>query len=220
MPTSDVSVEDLSSVTLEEVRDAACDCTRCPLYRHATQTVFGEGPRDAKIMLIGEQPGDCEDREGRPFVGPAGRMLDQCLAKAGLDRRALYLTNTVKHFKWVATSRKHRLHKKPSPREIAACRPWLDAELDFVRPELVIALGATAAQALMGPDFRVTRSRGQFFSMPWSARFMATVHPSSLLRAHSSQRQAGIDAFVADLRRAAFFVYPDRAAPAPLRTVT
>jgi DNA polymerase len=146
--------------SLEQLRLEAAGCTRCELYQRATQTVFGEGARHARVMLVGEQPGDQEDKQGRPFVGPAGRLLDQALAAAGLERTDVYVTNIVKHFKWQARG-KRRIHEKPNAREIAACRPWLEAEVAAVRPELPVLLGATAAQALLGRGFRVTRSRGQ-----------------------------------------------------------
>ena len=152
------------------------------------------------MVFVGEQPGDQEDLQGHPFIGPAGKLLDRCLADAGLDRGQIYVTNAVKHFKWEPMG-KRRLHKKPGAREIAACKPWLDAELFVLRPRLVVALGATAAQTLMGPDFRVTRDRGHFFPVEWADRFMATVHPSALLRAHAADREEQIGLFVADLRK-------------------
>jgi uracil-DNA glycosylase len=191
--------------SLRALRQIAAACTRCPLYRHATQTVFGEGPGRASIVLIGEQPGDREDIEGKPFVGPAGKLLDACLKSAGLDRPQLYVTNAVKHFKWEAVG-KRRLHKKPSAREVAACKPWLQAELRFIQPKLVVALGATAAQALMGPGFRVTKARGQIVPFQGNLHFMATVHPSSLLRAPSEDRAEQTELFTQDLRKAALFV--------------
>src|SRR5579863_2226793 len=153
--------------TVAGARAAAGRCRACPLYLRATQTVFGEGPRSARILFVGEQPGDREDVEGRPFVGPAGRLLEAAIKAAGLSRRAVYLTNVVKHFKW-EPARKRRLHMKPSASEVAACRPWLDAEIALVRPEVVVALGATAAQALMGRGFRVTAGRGRRFAVPWA----------------------------------------------------
>jgi uracil-DNA glycosylase len=185
--------------SLKALRAEAAACTRCDLYRHATQTVFGEGARHARVMLVGEQPGDQEDKQGHPFVGPAGRLLDDALAAAGIDRDEVYVTNAVKHFKWEPRG-KRRLHQKPNARELAACRPWLEAELAVVRPELVIALGATAAQALFGRAFRVTKERGRDLPTPWARHALATVHPSSILRApdDAARRQALRD-FVADL---------------------
>src|SRR4029450_10732983 len=167
--------------SLAEVRDAASECTACHLYKRATQTVFGEGPKDAAIMMVGEKPGDYEDQEGKPFVGPAGKIMDQALEEAGIDRKEVYLTNAVKHFKWEPRG-KRRIHQKPNSREIAACRPWLEAELRLVKPNLVVAMGATAAQAIFGPSFRVTRERGKVLSSKLAPRALATVHPSSLLR--------------------------------------
>ena len=184
----------------KSLREAAHGCQGCPLWRNATQTVFGEGPSGARILMLGEQPGDREDRAGRPFVGPAGRLLDQALIAAGIERQDVYVTNAVKHFKWEAVG-KRRLHKKPTAREIAACRPWLDAELEMLRPEIVVALGATAAQALMGRAFRVTRERGKVFAEFSGAKsFVATVHPSSILRGDPGERETALAAFVADLK--------------------
>src|SRR5438045_4037282 len=167
--------------SLSEVRDAARDCTACHLYKRATQTVFGEGPKRAPIMLVGEQPGDYEDVAGKPFVGPAGKILDRALAEAGIDRDEVYVTNAVKHFKWEPRG-KRRIHQKPNSREIAACRPWMEAEMRLVKPRLVICLGSTAAQTVFGPSFRVTRERGKVLSSKLAPRTLATVHPSSLLR--------------------------------------
>ncbi len=179
-------------------REAAC-CTRCDLYRRATQTVFGEGSARARVMLVGEQPGDQEDRSGRPFVGPAGRLLDRALAAAGIERGDVYVTNAVKHFKWQARG-KRRLHEKPNARELAACRPWLDAELAAVRPDVLVCLGATAAQALFGRSFRVTRQRGRLLPTALAPHALATVHPSAILRApDAATRQRELAAFVADL---------------------
>jgi uracil-DNA glycosylase family protein len=191
--------------TLERARAAARKCKACPLYARATQTVFGEGPNGAPVMLVGEQPGDQEDRHGRPFVGPSGRLLDQALEAAGLDRADLYVTNAVKHFKWEPV-RKLRLHKKPNASEIGACRPWLDLELALVRPRVVVALGATAAQALMGAAFRVTRSRGRRFTVPWASAFMATVHPSSVLRAPAGERERQQREFFRDIAKVPSFL--------------
>jgi uracil-DNA glycosylase len=168
-------------LTLPALRGAADGCRGCDLYRHATQTVFGEGRARARVMMVGEQPGDEEDLLGRPFVGPAGRLLDELMDAAGLPRDQVYVTNTVKHFKWTPRG-KRRIHQKPTAKEITACRPWLEAELTVVRPEVLVVLGATAAQALLGRTFKVTKSRGVLFPSPWARQTMATVHPSSLLR--------------------------------------
>src|SRR3954465_2490538 len=155
---------------LERLRRDAADCRACPLWETGTQTVFGEGAATARVVFVGEQPGDQEDRTGKPFVGPAGRLLNDALVAAKIDRGEVYVTNAVKHFKWRPVG-KRRLHQKPNAREIAACRPWLDAELKILRPAVVVALGATAAQALMGPAFRVTRERGRAFDVPWAKVF-------------------------------------------------
>ncbi len=188
---------------LDALRDAAAGCAACDLVATGTQTVFGEGAPDAAIMLVGEQPGDSEDREGRPFVGPAGRVLDEGLEAAGIDRGRVYITNAVKHFKWTPRG-KRRIHAKPNGLEIAACRPWLDAEIAAVRPGLVVCLGATAAQALLGRDFRVTRHRGEVLSLPDGTRVTATVHPSSILRMpDEAARHTAMEEFVHDLRVAA-----------------
>jgi DNA polymerase len=185
------------------LRAAAAACTGCPLWQTGSQTVFGEGSSSAKILLVGEQPGHEEDLSGRPFVGPAGKLLDRCLSEAGMDRDAVYVTNAVKHFKWEPRG-KRRLHKKPGAREIAACRPWLESELAVIRPQVIVALGATAAQALLGKDFRVTQRRGEILSSPFAQRILATVHPSSILRAPDSEtRRAETERFVDDLRTAA-----------------
>ena len=184
------------------MRDAAKDCEACHLYKRATQTVFGEGPKGARIILVGEQPGDYEDVAGRPFVGPAGKIMDQALEEAGIDRAQVYITNAVKHFKWDPRG-KRRIHQKPNSREIAACWPWLEAELRIVKPKLVVAMGATAAQAIFGPGFRVTRERGKVLSSKLAPRVLATVHPSSLLRQpDDASRQREYKHFVADLRAA------------------
>jgi DNA polymerase len=197
---------------LKSLASAAQRCQGCPLYAHATQTVFGEGKPAARLILVGEQPGDREDMEGRPFVGPAGLLLDRCLDEAGIDRGAVYVTNAVKHFKWEPRG-KRRIHKKPTAREIAACRPWLDAEIEAIEPELLVCLGATAAQALLGSSFRVTQQRGKIITMPALPPILATVHPSSILRApdDESRRQARIS-FVTDLREAAAFLRKPRRA--------
>jgi DNA polymerase len=184
------------------MREAAKDCEACHLYRRATQTVFGEGPKAATMMLVGEQPGDYEDVAGKPFVGPAGKIMDQALEEAGIDRSQVYVTNAVKHFKWEPRG-KRRIHQKPNSREIAACRPWLEAELRIVKPKLVVAMGATAAQTIFGPAFRVTRERGKVLSSKLAPRVLATVHPSSLLRQPDEEsRQREYNHFVSDLRAA------------------
>jgi uracil-DNA glycosylase len=186
--------------TLERLREASAGCRGCHLWEQATQTVFGEGARGAEVMFVGEQPGDQEDIAGKPFVGPAGRILDQALEEAGIDRRQTYVTNVVKHFKWQPRG-KRRIHQKPNWAEMAACRPWLDAELDLVGPDVVVCLGATAAQALLGRDFRVSRQRGELVDSPLARYVLATVHPSSILRQRDdASREAEYAAFVEDLR--------------------
>ncbi|MEY2546962.1 MAG: uracil-DNA glycosylase [Verrucomicrobiota bacterium] len=188
------------TTSLKVTQDAARDCTACHLYKHGTQTVFGEGPKTAPMILLGEQPGDYEDVAGKPFVGPAGKIMDRALEEAGIDRKQVYVTNAVKHFKWEPRG-KRRIHKKPNAREIAACRPWLEAELRLVRPKLVVALGATAAQTIFGPTFRVTRERGKVLSSKFAPKVLATVHPSSLLRQPDEESRAReYKNFVADLR--------------------
>jgi DNA polymerase len=183
-----------------ELAAAAAGCRACDLWRTGTQTVFGEGSRDAEVMMVGEQPGDREDIEGRPFVGPAGRVLDRALDQVGVDRDLVYVTNVVKHFKWRPRG-KRRIHQKPNLEEITACRPWLDAELAAVKPRVLVCLGSTAAQALLGRQFRVTRERGRFVDSPLAARVTATVHPSSILRAGEDDARAQAMAdFVDDLR--------------------
>ncbi len=186
--------------TLPRLREAAAGCRACPLWKTGTQTVFGEGQAQAEVVLVGEQPGDREDREGRPFVGPAGRVLDEALEEAGIDRRRAYVTNAVKHFKWQARG-KRRIHQKPNAEELAACRPWLDAELSVLRPEALVALGATAAQSLLGRSFRVTKQRGVPVESDLAPHVLATVHPSSILRAPDDEaRREAYAAFVDDLR--------------------
>jgi len=189
---------------LDELRAAASGCTACDLYHHATQMVFGAGGEDARLMLAGEQPGDREDIAGEPFVGPAGRLLDEALDAAGIDRKLVYVTNVVKHFKWRrAPSGKRRIHQKPDRVEIGACRPWLEGEIARVRPELVVCLGATAAQALIGPGFRVTREHGQVRSSALGVPALGTIHPSAVLRARSSEdRDAMFGQLVGDCRAA------------------
>jgi DNA polymerase len=184
--------------TLEQLIDAAAGCRACDLWKAATQTVFGEGAGKAEVMLVGEQPGDREDIEGRPFVGPAGRVLDDALEQAGIDRSRVYVTNVVKHFKWRPRG-KRRIHQKPNVEEIRACRPWLDGELEAVKPRVLVCLGATAAQALLGREFRVSRQRGEFVESPLAERVLATVHPSSVLRTDESERDAAMAELVHDL---------------------
>ncbi|HEV2784149.1 MAG TPA: UdgX family uracil-DNA binding protein [Actinophytocola sp.] len=195
------------SADLDELRKAAGGCKGCDLYEAATQTVFGAGPRTARVLMLGEQPGDQEDKAGAPFVGPAGRVLDRALEELGVDRDQVYVTNAVKHFKFVPAERgKRRIHKTPSRTEVVACRPWLLAELRLVRPEFVVLLGAVAAKAVMGPSFKLTEHRGKMFDLPAEldneplppARALATVHPSSVLRA--PDRDEAYRAFAADLK--------------------
>jgi uracil-DNA glycosylase family protein len=187
--------------SLEQLAEAARDCKACDLWKRGTQTVFGEGASHAKMMLIGEQPGNQEDLAGKPFVGPAGKLLDTALAEAGIDREKVYVTNAVKHFKWEPRG-KRRIHKKPNSAEIAACRPWLDAEIAAVQPKVIVCLGATAAQALLGRDFRVTQHRGEFLKSPLAPVLMATVHPSSILRAPDEEsRHQEMKFFTADLKK-------------------
>ena len=185
------------------MRADAAECERCPLHLVGTQTVFGEGPVDAAIMFVGEQPGDQEDLAGRPFVGPAGKLLDRALADAGIDRDTVYVTNAVKHFKWVARG-KRRIHAKPDLSEVAACRVWLDAELEAVAPRVVVCLGATAAQSLIGKSFKVTKQRGEMLPWPPDALITATVHPSSILRSPDDvSRASAFQGLVADLEKVA-----------------
>jgi len=186
----------------DDLRDAARTCTACPLYARATQTVFGEGPVPARLMLVGETPGDQEDRQGRPFVGPAGKLLDRCLEAASIDRNEAYVTNVVKHFKWTERG-KRRLHGKPSTGEIRACKPWYEVETALVKPHVLVLLGATAAQATLGPQFRVSRERGEFVPSNLAPYVLATVHPSSLLRGEPETREEEIARFTEDLRKAA-----------------
>ena len=189
--------------SLRVLRSAAAGCRGCDLYQGATQTVFGQGSARAELMLIGEVPGDQEDRQGHPFVGPAGRLLDKAMEEARLDRKRVYVTNAVKHFGFTMRG-KRRLHKKPSAAQIRACRPWLEAEVAVVKPNVLVALGATAAQSLFGRDFRVTQRRGELFETRWAPRCMGTIHPSSILRApDDSDRDALFRSLVHDLRIAA-----------------
>jgi DNA polymerase len=191
-------------ISLPQLRKAAAECRGCTLYCNATQVVFGEGPAPAPLMLVGEQPGDQEDLAGRPFVGPAGRLLDDSLAQAGIERESVFVTNAVKHFKFEPRG-KRRIHSKPNAREVKACRPWLEAEIQLVKPHVLVALGATAAQSLLGSAFRLTRHRGEFITATqWAPLVLATLHPSALLRIpdESARRQARAE-FVADLKQAA-----------------
>jgi len=185
--------------TLKKLAEAVQGCTACELYKDTTQAVFGEGSNGAEVMFVGEQPGDQEDLKGRPFVGPAGKLLDQALDEAGIDRDQVYVTNVVKHFNFEPRG-KRRIHKKPNAEHIAACRPWLEAEIEQVKPEVIVCLGATAAQAILGRDFRLTRHRGEFFRSPLAPSVTATVHPSSILRASDDEaRHEAMRGFVADL---------------------
>lgn len=184
--------------SLTKLREAAAGCAACDLHKTGTQTVFGEGARSADAMLVGEQPGDREDKAGKPFVGPAGRLLDEALEDAGIDRTQVYVTNVVKHFKWVARG-KRRIHQKPSWAEVAACRPWLEAELAVVEPRVLVCLGATAAQALLGRQFRVTKERGRPVESDLAEHVLATIHPSAILRDPETREQE-YAAFVADLQ--------------------
>jgi uracil-DNA glycosylase len=185
---------------LNGLRARAAECRACPLWEHATQTVFGEGAPGARVMLVGEQPGDREDKQGRPFVGPAGRVLDEALEAAGIDRGATYVTNAVKHFKWVARG-KRRIHAKPTWTEQMACRPWLEGELEAVQPRVLVCLGATAAQSLLGKQFRVTKERGRWLESELAEYVTATIHPSSILRQRDDEsRRRELDGLVEDLR--------------------
>ena len=186
--------------TLLSLRQAAAGCRACPLWETGTQTVFGEGAAKAKALFVGEQPGDQEDRQGRPFVGPAGRVLDEALELAGIDRGSIYLTNAVKHFKWEARG-KRRIHAKPSWSEQMACRPWLETETAVVQPHVLVCLGATAAQSLLGKQFRVTKERGRWLESDLAERVTATIHPSAILRQRDSEsRQRELQSLVEDLR--------------------
>jgi uracil-DNA glycosylase family protein len=188
--------------SLPELQKEATGCKACDLYKTATQVVFGEGAASAEAMFVGEQPGDQEDKAGRPFVGPAGKLFDQALEEAGIDRGKIYVTNVVKHFKWVGRG-KRRIHQKPNWSEIAACRPWLDGELAAVEPRVLICLGATAAQALLGRQFRVTRERGKPVDSDLAEHVLATIHPSAILRGDPESREQEYAAFVRDLKAVA-----------------
>jgi uracil-DNA glycosylase len=192
--------------TLSSLRAAAARCRGCDLWRGATQTVFGEGPPDARVMFVGEQPGDEEDKAGHPFVGPSGRLLDAALEAAGIDRGSVYVTNAVKHFKFVRKElTRRRLHKKPTPAEVRACRPWLETEIRLIEPDLIVALGSTAAQALLGPAFRVSQQRGKVVESEWGP-VLATVHPSAVLRAPREVREPAREEFFEDIARVAKYV--------------
>ena len=192
-------------VDLRRLKERAADCTACDLYERATQTVFGEGDPHARMMLIGEQPGDQEDLQGRPFVGPAGRLLADALVEAGIPRERTYVTNAVKHFKWLQRG-KRRIHEKPNGRERQACYPWLEAEIELVAPRVLVSLGATAAQSLLGPKFRLTQHRGELLPSRWRAKILATIHPSALLRMQDrEERHEAFRALVADLKLAAAY---------------
>jgi uracil-DNA glycosylase len=214
--TSDVSIADLTagSTSLTQLRRAARDCKACDLWRNATQTVFGTGAAKAKIMMVGEQPGDQEDLAGLPFVGPAGRILNEALRAAGIDQEEVYVTNVVKHFKWSPAERgKRRIHKKPRYSEIHACRPWLDAELRAVQPGVIVCLGATAAKSLLGTEFSVSRQRGEFVESPLAPFVVATVHPSSILRAPDpTARQSQMREFIRDLKKIARLIETEKRA--------
>lgn len=191
-----------AQTALPDLRQAAAGCRGCDLYERATQTVFGEGAEHADVLLVGEQPGDMEDRQGRPFVGPAGHLLNRALEQAGIDRERAYVTNAVKHFKWTARG-KRRIHQKPNAREMTACRPWLEAEISTVRPKVIVCLGATAAQSLLGSQFRVTQARGQVLASPLGGCVLPTIHPSAILRApEDKMREAEMELFIRDLRQA------------------
>jgi uracil-DNA glycosylase len=185
--------------TLASLREAAAGCRGCSLYRNATQTVFGDGPATAEVVMVGEQPGDQEDRQGRPFVGPAGKLLDRALGDAGIDRRKVFITNVVKHFKFERRG-KRRIHRRPAAEEVRACAPWFRSELEVVKPKALVALGATAAQDLFGRSFRVTKERGQPLDSDLAPLVMATIHPSAILRADDADREEEYDRFVGDLR--------------------
>lgn len=192
--------------TLPKLRQAARRCRGCDLWVNATQTVFGEGQSPADLMFVGEVPGDLEDRAGRPFVGPAGKLLDRAMLEAGIDRTQVYVTNSVKHFKFVVIERGRRLHKKPNAAEMRACNPWLREEIRLVKPRVIVALGATAAQTLLGRQFRVTQQRGKPMPSDVAEAIIATVHPSAVLRAPDSERERARQEFVADLKRVAAFL--------------
>ncbi len=199
--TNDASEYIPEHATPRALREAVQNCRACDLYARASQAVFGEGPNSAEIVLIGEQPGDEEDRQGHPFVGPSGKLLDRALADAGIDRSLVYVTNAVKHFKFEERG-KRRIHKKPSALEIRACRPWLEAEIDLIQPQIIVCLGASAAQSIFGATYRLTKERGQFVRNSWAPHVTSTVHPSAILRApDEEQRHIEYEKFVADLKK-------------------
>ncbi|RIK87266.1 MAG: uracil-DNA glycosylase [Planctomycetota bacterium] len=198
-------------LSLKSLREAAADCRGCDLYLHATQTVFGQGPRRAQVVMVGEMPGDQEDLQGRPFVGPAGRLLDDAIAAAGLARQDVYVTNAVKHFRWTPRG-KRRLHKTPSARHVEACKPWLQAEMLVVEPRIVVCLGATAAQTLIGKQFRITQQRGEFLVTAWAQWTLATHHPSAVLRAPQHEDRARMRRELIDDLRLVAQKLPDFAA--------
>jgi len=203
--SENTSADDLipKQLTFLSLKAAAAECKACDLWKKGTQTVFGEGRRRANVIFVGEQPGNEEDLTGKPFVGPAGRLFDEALSEAGIDRKQTYVTNVVKHFKWEPRG-KRRIHKKPNAVEINACRPWLEAEIALVKPQVIVALGATAAQALLGPKFLVTKQRGKFLESTLAPYIMATVHPSSILRAPDDEtRRLEYRHFVNDLKKLA-----------------
>ena len=203
--SENTSADDLipKQLTFLSLKAAAAECKACDLWKKGTQTVFGEGRRRANVIFVGEQPGNEEDLTGKPFVGPAGRLFDEALAEAGIDRKQTYVTNVVKHFKWEPRG-KRRIHKKPNAAEVKACRPWLEAEIALVKPQVIVALGATAAQALLGPKFLVTKQRGKFLESTLAPYIMATVHPSSILRAPDDEtRRLEYRHFVNDLKKLA-----------------
>ncbi|TMC86147.1 MAG: UdgX family uracil-DNA binding protein [Chloroflexi bacterium] len=192
-----------NAIGVDDLKAAAASCKGCDLWQNATQTVFGDGDDHARMMLVGEQPGDQEDLQGKPFVGPAGRLLERGLDESGIDRRRVYVTNAVKHFRWTRRG-KRRLHEKPNAGQVRACRPWLEAEIEVVRPGIIVLLGATAAQSVMGPAFRVSKQHGEVLASPFGIPVVATVHPSSILRATDDEsREAAMSSFIADLKVAA-----------------
>lgn len=201
MATKPPPPEQQGQLTVKELAEEARDCTACDLYKTGTQTVFGEGGPKSRLMFVGEQPGDQEDKAGHPFIGPAGKMLDKALEEVGIDRSRVYVTNAVKHFKWVASG-KRRIHQKPNTREVAACRGWLEAEIATIKPKVIVCLGATAAQSLLGRAFRVTQQRGEWIESPLAPRVMATIHPSAILRAQDhDSREREYHGLVEDLRK-------------------
>ncbi|MGH7980854.1 MAG: UdgX family uracil-DNA binding protein [Limisphaerales bacterium] len=203
-----------SRPTIHSLQEAARNCRACPLWKTGTQTVFGDGSPHATVVFVGEQPGNDEDLAGKPFVGPAGKLLDKALVAAGIDRDKVYVTNAVKHFKWEPRG-KHRIHKKPGARELAACRPWIEAELEILKPKVLVCLGATAARTLLGKTFLVSKQRGEMIQSTLAPRVMATVHPSSILRAPDEKsRHEEVENFVRDLRKVAGAIRASERGPA------